>query len=84
MVIIAAAVHVRGAGDGYLFLPGGGRSAVKRRQADPGGGVRTRTLTLYQPRSGSCLAFGLSDPHAEMSEEDQEWIDAPAVGKEIL
>lgn len=24
------------------------------------------------------------DPHAEMSEEDQEWIDAPAVGKEIL
>lgn len=24
------------------------------------------------------------DPHAEMSEEDLEWIDAPAVGKEIL
>ena len=24
------------------------------------------------------------DPHAEMSEEDREWIDAPAVGKEIL
>lgn len=23
-------------------------------------------------------------PHAEMSEEDREWIDAPAVGKEIL
>ncbi|MBW5932399.1 hypothetical protein CFM96_27920, partial [Klebsiella michiganensis] len=24
------------------------------------------------------------DPHTEMSEEDREWIDAPAVGKEIL
>jgi antitoxin ChpS len=24
------------------------------------------------------------DPHAEISEEDREWIDAPAVGKEIL
>ena len=24
------------------------------------------------------------DPHAEMSEEDREWSDAPAVGKEIL
>lgn len=24
------------------------------------------------------------DPHAEMREEDREWIDAPAVGKEIL
>ena len=24
------------------------------------------------------------DPHAEMSDEDREWIDAPAVGKEIL
>lgn len=24
------------------------------------------------------------DPHAERSEEDREWIDAPAVGKEIL
>ncbi|HCL5274684.1 TPA: antitoxin [Salmonella enterica] len=24
------------------------------------------------------------DPNAEMSEEDREWIDAPAVGKEIL
>jgi antitoxin ChpS len=24
------------------------------------------------------------DPHAEMSEEDREWIDSPAVGKEIL
>ncbi|HFZ8993019.1 TPA: antitoxin [Citrobacter freundii] len=24
------------------------------------------------------------DPHAEMSEEDREWIDAPAAGKEIL
>jgi len=36
MVIIAGAVHVRRAGEGYLFLPGGGRSAVKRRQADPG------------------------------------------------
>ena len=24
------------------------------------------------------------DPHAEMSEEDREWIDAPAVGKETL
>ena len=24
------------------------------------------------------------DPLAEMSEEDREWIDAPAVGKEIL
>src|SRR5690606_4327262 len=24
------------------------------------------------------------DPHAEMSEEDREWIDAPATGKEIL
>lgn len=23
------------------------------------------------------------DPYAEMSEEDREWIDAPAVGKEI-
>lgn len=24
------------------------------------------------------------DPHAEISEEDREWIDTPAVGKEIL
>lgn len=24
------------------------------------------------------------DPHAEMSDEDREWIDAPVVGKEIL
>lgn len=24
------------------------------------------------------------DPHAEMSEGDREWIDSPAVGKEIL
>lgn len=24
------------------------------------------------------------DPHAETSEEDREWIDAPTVGKEIL
>jgi len=24
------------------------------------------------------------DPHAEMSEEEREWIDAPAVGREIL
>ncbi|ECM9661229.1 PbsX family transcriptional regulator, partial [Salmonella enterica subsp. enterica serovar Infantis] len=24
------------------------------------------------------------DPHAEMSDEDREWMDAPAVGKEIL
>jgi len=62
MVIIAAAVRVRRAGEGYLSLPGGGRSAVKRRQADPGGGVRTLTLTLYKPRSGNCLAFCLSDP----------------------
>ncbi|EBJ4739027.1 PbsX family transcriptional regulator, partial [Salmonella enterica] len=24
------------------------------------------------------------DPNAEISEEDREWIDAPAVGREIL
>ena len=24
------------------------------------------------------------DPHAEMSDEGREWIDAPVVGKEIL
>ncbi|MCW1972823.1 antitoxin [Pantoea ananatis] len=24
------------------------------------------------------------DPHAEISEEGREWIDAPAVGKELL
>jgi antitoxin ChpS len=24
------------------------------------------------------------EPHAELSEEDREWIDAPAVGKELL
>lgn len=24
------------------------------------------------------------DPHAEISEEDREWIDAPAAGKELL
>ena len=24
------------------------------------------------------------DPHAEMSDEDRIWIDAPAVGKEVL
>ncbi|HIC4609521.1 TPA: AbrB/MazE/SpoVT family DNA-binding domain-containing protein [Salmonella enterica subsp. enterica serovar Schwarzengrund] len=24
------------------------------------------------------------DPHAEMSDGDREWMDAPAVGKEIL
>ncbi len=36
MVIIAGAVHVRRAGEGYLSLPGGGRSAVKRRRRIPG------------------------------------------------
>ncbi|CAM7286692.1 MULTISPECIES: AbrB/MazE/SpoVT family DNA-binding domain-containing protein [Enterobacteriaceae] len=24
------------------------------------------------------------DPHAEISEEDRQWIDAPAAGKELL
>jgi antitoxin ChpS len=37
-----------------------------------------------RPRYSLDELLAQCDPHAEISEEDREWIDAPAVGKEFL
>lgn len=37
-----------------------------------------------RPRYSLDELLAQCDPHAEISEEDREWIDAPAVGKELL
>ena len=37
-----------------------------------------------RPRYSLDELLAQCDPHAEISDEGQEWIDAPAVGKEIL
>jgi len=37
-----------------------------------------------RPRYSLDELLAQCDPHAEVSNEDREWIDAPAVGKEIL
>jgi len=37
-----------------------------------------------RPRYSLDELLAQCDPHAEMSDEDREWIDTPAVGKEIL
>lgn len=37
-----------------------------------------------RPRNSLDELLAQCDSHAERSEEDQEWIDAPAVGREIL
>lgn len=38
----------------------------------------------YRPRYSLEELLAQCDPHAEMSTEDREWIDAPAAGKENL
>ncbi|ELZ8934121.1 antitoxin [Cronobacter dublinensis] len=37
-----------------------------------------------RPRYSLDELLAQCDPHAKMSDEDREWIDTPAVGKEIL
>lgn len=37
-----------------------------------------------RPRYSLDELLAQCDPHAEISEEEREWIDAPAVGKELL
>lgn len=37
-----------------------------------------------RPRYSLTELLAQYDPHAEMSDEEREWIDAPAAGKEIL
>lgn len=37
-----------------------------------------------RPRYSLEVLLAQCDPHAEMGEEDREWVDTPAVGKEIL
>ncbi|EOL8945493.1 antitoxin [Cronobacter dublinensis] len=37
-----------------------------------------------RPRYSLDELLAQCDPHAGMSDEDREWIDTPAVGKEIL
>ncbi|EBD9830500.1 antitoxin [Salmonella enterica] len=43
---------------------------------------------IIEPRKRPCYSLeellAQCDPNAEISEEDREWIDAPAVGREIL
>lgn len=39
---------------------------------------------LKRPHYSLAELLAQCDPQAELSEEDREWVDAPAAGKEIL